>query len=644
MSEYNWEFPSNNSGKLDGFNDSGLRSFRSDEGIGLAIRECIQNSIDARHDPDHPVKIDVSLPSIPMKDFPDLQGFKNILESCRDYKYAKDDPDCRKFYKNALELIKGEYQHCNFIKISDFNTKGLKKDLFEEVFIKGGGITQKADSGAAGSHGIGKNAVFNLSQFRTAFYASIDIDNQSSFFGKSILQSHLRSDNETSQGTGYFSEQPENKPILKRIDKLAFLNMRKEPGLDVFVAAFEKSDHTKDSIIIAVIEHFYPAIHSDNLVVNVMGQKIEADNLPSLVKKYSEKKYQTYYLKQKRGGTFPVINFYQTLISTKEQDNENLVENSLSIMTDNDVLIKTLKNDGKNRVHYFRRSGMIVKNSTMQSALNLTTIVAIKGDKLNDFLEQLENVKHDDWEVGQVYGEEDQQKAKKFLALIQQGIKENINEFNNQDSSDEIDMSGAAKYLQDDLDDITNQKNPSDDVVEEDELEKTITEKHKNLIIKKPKKKIAKKNKDGDSENYSPNDEGDDEEYDRGKGGKSRRKNKKLNKDDEGDIKKINFQKYTLNKIRLISSLEDGRYAFSLSSKDHINCYFSLHAISEGGGAEMLEVSECLSGNEGFEITQQNTIVGPIALKANQDVTIHIALKEKARMALQLNAFVDSNE
>ena len=159
-----------------------------------------------------------------------------------------------------------------------------------------------------------------------------------------------------------------------------------------------------------------------------------------------------------------------------------------------------------------------------------------------------------------------------------------------------------------------------------------------------PKKKISKKNKDGDSENYSPNDEGDDEEYDRGEGGKSRRKNKKLNKDDEGDIKKINFQKYTLNKIRLISSLEDGRYAFSLSSKDHINCYFSLHAISEGGGAEMLEVSECLSGNEGFEITQQNTIVGPIALKANQDVTIHIALKEKARMALQLNAFVDSNE
>ena len=91
---------------------------------------------------------------------------------------------------------------------------------YELVFIKGGGITQKADSGAAGSHGIGKNAVFNLSQFRTAFYASIDIDNQSSFFGKSILQSHLRSDDETSQGTGYFSEQPENKPILKRIDKL----------------------------------------------------------------------------------------------------------------------------------------------------------------------------------------------------------------------------------------------------------------------------------------------------------------------------------------------------------------------------------------------------------------------------------------
>ena len=55
MSDYKWEFPSNNDGSIEGFNDTGLRSFRSEEGVGFAIRECIQNSIDARRDSNLPV-------------------------------------------------------------------------------------------------------------------------------------------------------------------------------------------------------------------------------------------------------------------------------------------------------------------------------------------------------------------------------------------------------------------------------------------------------------------------------------------------------------------------------------------------------------------------------------------------------------
>jgi len=60
MSDYNWEFPSNNDGGIDGFNDSGLRSFRDEDGVGLAIRECIQNSIDARRDSNLPVRVGIN--------------------------------------------------------------------------------------------------------------------------------------------------------------------------------------------------------------------------------------------------------------------------------------------------------------------------------------------------------------------------------------------------------------------------------------------------------------------------------------------------------------------------------------------------------------------------------------------------------
>lgn len=643
MSDHKWEFPSNNDGGIDGFNDTGLRTFRGEEGVGLAIRECIQNSIDARRDSSLPVKIDITVPSISFKDFPDVQGFKNILDSCLTSKYSKGHKHIQSFFKNALHLIKGEYNHCDLLRISDYNTKGLNQELFEEVFIKGSGITVKDDPGSAGAHGIGKIAIFSLSQFRTAFYSTIDVDNRRCFIGKSILQSHTRSDGTTSQGKGYYASQPGHKPIIKKIDELKFLDSREEPGLDIFITAFKKTDSTKDSIILAVIESFYPAIDCRNLIVNVMGQTIDAKTLPSLVVKYSEKKYQKFYLREKK-DSFPIKNFYQTLISTQEKFEKNLIENTLSIFEDKDVLIKTLNNEGTNRVHYHRLSGMIVKIDRFRTPLKLTTIVAIKGSELNIFLKRLENVSHDDWQISQFDGNDQEKvKAKQILTSIQEAIQENINQFANQDSSEKIDMSGAAKYLQDDLDEINNQKS-SDDIVEDDDLEKTITEKHKNFIIKKPKAKILKKNKDGKLKKYGPDDEGEDEEYDPGDGGRSRKKNKPLTEKDDGDIEKPDFQSYALNKIRLIDSMGDGHYSFALSSNDHINCYFSLNALSEDGNENILQVEECLSGKENFEINNRGNIVGPIELKANQEVIIHLSLKDKDRMALQLNAFVDSNE
>ena len=644
MSDYNWEFPSNNDGGIEGFNDTGLRSFRGEAGSGLAIRECIQNSIDARRDSNLPVRVDITVPSIPFKDFPDIQGFKNILDSCLKSKYNEGHKNIQQFYSHALRLIKGEFIHCDLLRISDYNTTGLKTELFEEVFIKGSGITVKETPGSAGAHGIGKIAIFALSQFRTAFYSTIDVEGSRSFIGKSILQSHTRSDGTTSQGKGYYAKQPGHKPITKKIDELSFLGNRTEPGLDIFITAFNKTDETKDSMIVAVIESFYPAIHNSNLIVNVMGQAIDAKTLPNLVKKYSENKYQKFYLRTQK-DSFPLINFYETLISSQEKFKENLVESTLSINEDNDVLIKTLKSNGTNKVHYHRLSGMIVKIDRRRSPLKLTTIVAIQGNKLNIFLKQLENVSHDDWQVSQIDGDDDvKAEAKRILSLISEAIQENINQFYNQDSSDEIDMSGAAKYLQDDLDIISNQKQPSDDIAEEDDLEKTITEKHKNFIIKKPKAKIAKKNKDGLLKKYGPDDEGGDEEYEPGDGGTSRKKNKTLTEKDEGDIEKPDFQSYALNKTRLIESMGDGHYAFALSSNDHINCYFLINALSEDGNENILQVEECLSGNESFEINNRSNIVGPIELKANQEVIIHLSLKDKTRMALQLNAFVDNNE
>ena len=643
MNNHKWEFPSNNDGAIAGHNDASLRTFRSNEEISLAIRESIQNSLDAQYDVQQPVRVEISIPSIPFKDFPDNKNFKNILNKCLTSKYAKGNISVQNFYRSALELIQGEHNYCDFLRISDFNTTGLKPELFEEVFIKGSGITIKQDEGSAGAHGIGKNSIFNLSKFRTAFYSSIDLENHRSFIGKSILMSHEREDGDTSQGVGYFSSQPGNRPINQRVEELKFLDKRNNPGLDIFISAFKKDNDIKDTIIVAVIENFYPAIHNNNLVVNVLGQEIDKHILPSLIDKFSDKKYEKFYLKGPR-NSFPVQHSYQTLTASKENSEETLVENYLSIYEDNDVLIKTLKNNGKDRIHYFRLSGMIVKNNTIRSSLNLTTIVEIKGKKLNNFLKKLENVSHDDWQVNQIDLEDEKEEARKILPIIQEGIKENINQFINQNITDQIDMSGAAKYLRDDLDEMNNSINPTDKDIKDDDLEKTITEQHKNFEVKKTNKKIAKKNQGENIKKYQPDDEGPEEEFIPKNDNGSRKINKKLKDSEEGEIEKKEFQNYALNKIRLIDNQGDGHYAFVISSNENINCYFSINAVSEDGNQNILEINECLSGRESFEINDKKTIVGPIEMKSNQEMIIHVSLKDQERMALQLNPFIYKNE
>ena len=158
--------------------------------------------------------------------------------------------------------------------------------------------------------------------------------------------------------------------------------------------------------------------------------------------------------------------------------------------------------------------------------------------------------------------------------------------------------------------------------------------------MKKTNKKIAKKNQGENIKKYQPDDEGPEEEFIPKNDNGSRKINKKLKDSEEGEIEKKEFQNYALNKIRLIDNQGDGHYAFVISSNENINCYFSINAVSEDGNQNILEINECLSGRESFEINDKKTIVGPIEMKSNQEMIIHVSLKDQERMALQLNPFI----
>ena len=198
-----WCFPSSNGGEKRGLNDSGIETF-NDNPIKSLAREICQNSLDAVLRNKTAI-VEFNTFSIDADEFPDKAGFKSILEDCYDYCKDNKNPKTPAFFKNALFRI--DNRKINMLRISDFNTTGLKGSDWDNL-VNSSGASEKAE-GKGGSFGIGKNAPFACSEFRTIFYSTLDLDGNQKSKGVSKLISYKLGVNEDgtdnlSQGTGYY--------------------------------------------------------------------------------------------------------------------------------------------------------------------------------------------------------------------------------------------------------------------------------------------------------------------------------------------------------------------------------------------------------------------------------------------------------
>lgn len=232
-----WNFPKNNFGKEDGLNDPGIETFLSRPLESLA-REVIQNSRDATQDISKPVIVHFQLYDVPRALFPSVSEFGKVLDASADY--WKDNAKAKKFFGNAKKLLNQE--DISFLKISDFNTKGLAgshepRGRDWHKLTKSVGASDKHE-GKDGSFGIGKHAPFACSAFRTVFYGTkAKEDKTVAFQGVAKLVTHLDRDNEGTQGTGYFGEKERLQPVFDSKGLDEFFS-RKKYGTDIYIPGF----------------------------------------------------------------------------------------------------------------------------------------------------------------------------------------------------------------------------------------------------------------------------------------------------------------------------------------------------------------------------------------------------------------------
>jgi uncharacterized membrane protein YgcG len=438
LNQIGWRFPSNDHGKEDGLNDAGIETFLN-RPIESLTRETIQNSLDAKdHDLNRPVEVHFKLLKLSLSQFPKHKEFDEILKSCK--RYWKDKKTVT-FLDNAIKTIAKD--GIDVLKISDFNTTGLRgseisKDSDWSKLIKSVGSSDKAQ-GSGGSFGIGKHAPFACSLLRTIFYGTKDIDGKVAFQGKSILVTHTRDNDDTTQGTGYFGYTNFNKPIIG-YECLPDNFQRSENGTDLFVMGFNRVSDWDTRIIKAVLEEFFVAIKNGKLIVQVEDIIINQSTIAGLIKQYSQ--LDPDWLAGK----------YFNAITSEEAAYKHVAD--FEGLGEVELYVLSAKNYPK-RVAMVRATGMkIFDKGRFHTPMRFAGVFIAKGEKINEFLRHCEPPTHDSW-IDERYTE-DPVKAKYILGKLNKWVHGAVREVSNSEELEEIDAEGMSQFLPDDFNEASN--------------------------------------------------------------------------------------------------------------------------------------------------------------------------------------------
>ena len=266
-----WQFPSNQDGAEYGFGDAAAAHFLANPMAHL-VRETIQNSMDAKVDGLYePVRVVFKKAEIPIH-FIGGDSLRPHLDACLALARERRQPETVTAYANALEALDQPTVSC--LCVVDSGTTGLVDDNWKALVIQEG-IAHKNRSASGGSNGIGKNAVFNVSDLQTVMYSTRYLDRrrgrEERLQGKSRLITHPEPEAEhiQLQHIGFYrieDGQPLRGKQIPDVFRLA------ETGTGIFIPGFNaRCTNWARATMAAVLENFFFAIHHQQLVVEIQA-------------------------------------------------------------------------------------------------------------------------------------------------------------------------------------------------------------------------------------------------------------------------------------------------------------------------------------------------------------------------------------
>lgn len=436
-----WSFPSNNKGDINGIGNSGVETFQGTPLKSLA-REICQNSLDAALE-GKTVEVEFMPFALDIGEFPDAESLEKAFRASLNFWSIQSVKKATDFFDRAIKMM--ESGSIPFLRISDFNTTGLKGSKSEYNtpwcnLTKSSGASDKAGT-SGGSFGIGKFAPYACSEFRTVFYSTLDIEDVTAFQGISRITSFRTDDDDITVGVGYYGDD-NNQPVYSQL-KLDphFRREKKQTGTDIFIAGFRfYSTDWKDSIITSVLDGFLYAVYTGKLIVRVSDVVIDKDTLPALIAEYQTA------LSENADKYYTVLTSDDTVWYEVDFKNHGTVRLGLIIQSDKHQV------EMHRKVAMIRKTGMkIMDRGNISGIIPFAGVMLIEGEKINDFLRNLENPQHTKWEPERMEPKSQVPFARAYIKELVDYIKDCLEKLKQDSDVDEIDPD-VGEYLPDEGD------------------------------------------------------------------------------------------------------------------------------------------------------------------------------------------------
>ena len=429
-----WNFIPNDANLTEGWNDAGVETFRGSQ-VASLTREVIQNSIDAVDNENHPVRVRFSLKND--IDFGQSQ-LAATFNRCREAMAEIESDRTLDFFKQGAPELESNAQIQTLV-IEDFNTTGLADSQWE-MLLKATGVGAKNRPDSLGSYGIGKNATFAASRYRTVLYStqfSTQISVVRKFQGKTILVSHLDDDGTPKGATGYYgdskwSEFTENDAQIRIIPEEF---RRCDDGTSIYVVGFDAVPDWRRQLISSVLSNFFFAILAEKLVVEV--KDAEQEGLPDRIDKRT------------------IASAFENLsrdpsLRESVNDAKSLFE-TIAVMRNGESTIRDFSSDGQlshlgrtkiwirvgeelpDKALIVRAPGMAICDAVRRfkslkrlpgSWSNFAAVVVCADEEGNELLKRMEPPTHDGFEPDRLKGLENESEAiKGQKALDELGYK-----------------------------------------------------------------------------------------------------------------------------------------------------------------------------------------------------------------------------